>query len=447
MNNLASCLILFVLVFASADALADNWGCYDPRPGHPTSAEKIQFVDTVSALAIDAERKHGVPAAAIAAMAIVESGYGWTRTALYARNLFGWKYYSAASAGGRKSYTLTCQPPEDRNNHYIVFDNIADAVDFVAGKLATLPAYRQDGEKYRRARSAGTDVKESVRTWLAGIAAPYNWNPQKYVTDVTRIMNNPLAPSDTISSEHTLYSLSVGNMLAPTGEIHDAAERSNAGVLEATRAFFSSRLITRQCEAPANNYPRWEGFPVRRCVYVDSGVKVQTYMLNATADQLATWTITACEDARAADIKECARVVSRTIWAASSGVFPVAGFIPEPASSGGGTGSATKCFLFRDGVTITTKTIKDAPSAVSSSCPEPDNNGPIVQAKKFARIASTTRAEYTSAGGKEPVGTDNDADPRWAGVIRKLYQNAWGSDRNVLISAKAQALRKANTFH
>jgi uncharacterized FlgJ-related protein len=43
----------------------------------------------MSTLAIEAEHKHGVPAAAITAMALADSGYGRTRAALEANNLFG----------------------------------------------------------------------------------------------------------------------------------------------------------------------------------------------------------------------------------------------------------------------------------------------------------------------------------------------------------------------
>src|SRR5437870_3878845 len=84
-------------------ATAQNWDCYAPKPGHPTADEKEAFVAEISPLAARAEGTHGVPAAGLAAMAILESGYGWTRMALNANNLFGWKYVSAASAGGRPS--------------------------------------------------------------------------------------------------------------------------------------------------------------------------------------------------------------------------------------------------------------------------------------------------------------------------------------------------------
>ena len=77
------------------------WGCDEPQPGHPTAAEQRAFVEEVATLATRAEERHGVPAAAITAMAILESGYGWTRLAQNTNNLLGWKYFPGASAGAR----------------------------------------------------------------------------------------------------------------------------------------------------------------------------------------------------------------------------------------------------------------------------------------------------------------------------------------------------------
>ena len=75
--------------------------CFTPLPGHPTSAEQRAFVDEISPLAVDAERTHGVPAAAIAAMAIQELGYGWTTLAQHTNDILAWKYTTASAAGGR----------------------------------------------------------------------------------------------------------------------------------------------------------------------------------------------------------------------------------------------------------------------------------------------------------------------------------------------------------
>lgn len=73
-----------------------------PEPGHPTAAEKSAFLATNGVVAQGAERTYGIPAAAILAMAAVEGGYGFTRTALFAKNAFGYEFGSSAAAGGQR---------------------------------------------------------------------------------------------------------------------------------------------------------------------------------------------------------------------------------------------------------------------------------------------------------------------------------------------------------
>lgn len=200
--------LIGLVIFLCSLSLGGEWGCYDPQPGHPTPDERRKFVDEMRALMPAIEDKYGVPAGALAAMAIQESGYGWTRTALSANNLFGWKFYSKQAAGGRESFTLACQPPEDENNHYVVFADSRDAADFVAGKLASLAYYTPATIAYKEARARGDDVREATRAWVAAIAVHYNWRPQQYTELVTRVMNNPLSPSGEISAKDNLYQLS-----------------------------------------------------------------------------------------------------------------------------------------------------------------------------------------------------------------------------------------------
>src|SRR4051812_15151167 len=61
-------------LLAPCFAFAAPWGCHGPKPGHPTLAERAAFVREVSELAVKAEKTHGVPASALAAIAIAESG-------------------------------------------------------------------------------------------------------------------------------------------------------------------------------------------------------------------------------------------------------------------------------------------------------------------------------------------------------------------------------------
>jgi hypothetical protein len=183
------------------------WGCDDPQPGHPTAAERNAFVEEVGSFAIRAEERHGVPAAAITAMAILESGYGWTRLAQNTNNLLGWKYFPGASAGEREFWVLEC-PEKGTSDRFIVFRDRAEAVDFVAEQLATTDNYRADTERYRSDRQSGADVVEAVNRWVDGIADPYSTQPEAYRTAVRRIMNDTYQIAEGRSSERKLYSLS-----------------------------------------------------------------------------------------------------------------------------------------------------------------------------------------------------------------------------------------------
>jgi hypothetical protein len=76
---------------ANPAAASAAQSCFAPLPGHPTPAEQRTFVQEVGQLAVAAERTYGVPAAALTAMAIQESGYGWTSLAQQTNNILAWK--------------------------------------------------------------------------------------------------------------------------------------------------------------------------------------------------------------------------------------------------------------------------------------------------------------------------------------------------------------------
>jgi hypothetical protein len=196
---------------ASADAAVAGtsaaWGCDDPRPGHPTAAEKRAFVGEVGRLATRAEERHGVPATAITAMAILESGYGWTRLAQNTNNLLAWKYFSGASAGERDFWVLEC-PEKGTSDRFIVFRDRAEAVEFVANQLASSDNYRADTERYRRDRASGMNVVEAVNRWVDGIADPYSSQPEAYRTAVRQILSDTYELAEGRTSERNLYSLS-----------------------------------------------------------------------------------------------------------------------------------------------------------------------------------------------------------------------------------------------
>jgi hypothetical protein len=190
-------------------ALAETsaaWGCFEPQPGHPTEAERRAFVEEVAPLATRAEERHGVPATAIMAMAILESGYGWTRLAQNTNNLLGWKYFPEA-AGEREFWVLEC-PEQGISDRLLVFRDRAEAIDYVAEQLATSDNYRADTQRYIRDRGSGVDVVEAVDRWVDGIADPYSTQPEEYRASLRRVMSETYEFAEGQVPGGDLYSLS-----------------------------------------------------------------------------------------------------------------------------------------------------------------------------------------------------------------------------------------------
>lgn len=207
MSNLAALLALALLAGLPCAATAAEWGCHGTKPGHPTPAERLAFIREASDLAVKAEAKHGVPASALTALAIVESGYGWTRLALEANNFFAWKSAPSAAAG-RKFFVSKCHSRAGGKNRFVIFASRADAFDFVAAKLASLPQYADHTKAYHAARKRGDPPDVAAKAWVAGIAKRYSGKPAAFANKLTRLMNDPTEPSDVVSAEHNLYRLS-----------------------------------------------------------------------------------------------------------------------------------------------------------------------------------------------------------------------------------------------
>jgi hypothetical protein len=178
-----------------------GYWCYDPVRS-PTLNEKNSFVEEVSLAAVSAERKWGVPAPVLAAMTIVESGYGFTRLAIKSNNILAFKWPGMAIAAGRQEFVLWCQPPEDRGNVYPSFESRTDAIDFVASRLKLASHYQDATATYVDDMKNGVDRKSAAQKWLRAIAPKYNWKPERYVRDVSRMADDPLG-----DGSRTLWSL------------------------------------------------------------------------------------------------------------------------------------------------------------------------------------------------------------------------------------------------
>jgi hypothetical protein len=192
----------------NVSVIAAGWGPYDPMPGHPTITERDAFVRQISVYAQEGERYYGTPAPAIIAMACNEGGFGWTKTAYEVNNLFGWKWYSEQSAGGRAYWVLEDQPEWDPNNKYVVFASRRDAVLFVSRMLATMERYKPHTDRYLAEVRAGGDVGTAINRWIYGIAYA-GYNPFEHYPQTTiNFMYNYRNPGTTYSSTYNLYQYS-----------------------------------------------------------------------------------------------------------------------------------------------------------------------------------------------------------------------------------------------
>ncbi len=194
---------------AALNSLLDD-KCYSPQK-EITLQDKINWVELMTPAAQDAERIHGVPAAAIIAISSRESGYGNTKIYLNGTNAFGFKWTSMEQSEGRGYYVLACQPAADPNNKYIKFKNYWDAALFVGKRLSTASRYKATTDRYVQDRRDGVPVKTAVDRWIAGIAdAGYNYDPATYKKHITQMANNYQSPSATFSGTLNLYKASEG---------------------------------------------------------------------------------------------------------------------------------------------------------------------------------------------------------------------------------------------
>jgi flagellum-specific peptidoglycan hydrolase FlgJ len=184
---LVICTTLFgtSLHWATANALEPVWECYLAKPGHPTDQDKRNFLELLKPVASELQAEYGIPRAGILSMAINESGYGWTRTAVYAHNVLGWKYGRSARKAKLSSWRLDCQPVSDPGNEYVQFDDFEHSMRFVGNKLAKFKLYSDVTRRAKQALAANQLSEHDItKNWLQGIQqAGYNPNPA-YAEDV-----------------------------------------------------------------------------------------------------------------------------------------------------------------------------------------------------------------------------------------------------------------------
>lgn len=188
--------------------------------------------------------------------------------------------------------------------------------------------------------------------------------------------------------------------------------------------------------------PGWEGFPTRRYTYsvkdADGTIKsADVIMLNASAEQIARWIVSAVIEARGRYDPADGKMVFKHILEQSGGQFPVAGVVYEDIIPADGV---YEIYCFRDGVTVKidgvphrgTKPMTPAQTAASI-------NGPVTRVFNYGRIASTSPEMWIAAGGSPDVMNAAEPTKAWMMEIRAAYQAAWKSDQNALLTAWVKA--------
>ena len=166
-----------------------NSNAYLSTYEYPSAKMKEDFINEISTYALKANEKWGIPASAIIGMAALESGYGTTRIAINANNLFGIKVWGYSP---KNAWQLQGQPDEDyepvpvladygedrkifdeskrRDNWYRAFSSYKEAVDYLAGNLLLNDRYRFAKTNYEERMKKGWSYERASKEYLYDIA-------------------------------------------------------------------------------------------------------------------------------------------------------------------------------------------------------------------------------------------------------------------------------------
>ena len=166
-----------------------NSNVYLSLQGTPPIQYKQDFVNEISVYAKEANKKWNIPASAIIGMAIIESGYGTTRIAINANNLFGIKVWGYNPSN---AWQLKGQPNEDyeaipvladygedrkvydetqrRDNWYRMFDSYEEVVNYLAGSLLLNQRYGFALISYENRLKSGWGYEQAANQYVYEIA-------------------------------------------------------------------------------------------------------------------------------------------------------------------------------------------------------------------------------------------------------------------------------------
>ena len=213
-------------------------------------------------------------------------------------------------------------------------------------------------------------------------------------------------------------------------------------VVEKAKEVLSAAYMAEELIMISDRVREWEGFPVHLYKY-NTDVDIRTgqrkkayvYLLNPSPEKLAMWVATTCWVVKKSVASVYTDQLLDWIKGQSGAQFPVRGIVYEDQYVKG----HQEPYLFKDGVTVYArdslrfsgdKAVTDIDLKWALSV---NNEDLKRQTGQYARICSTTREDYLSYDGSQDVGTADDRKLNWLKVVRKLYQQAWNSDFNILM--------------
>ncbi|WP_339254448.1 S-layer homology domain-containing protein [Sporosarcina sp. FSL W8-0480] len=177
---------------------------------NPSLNDRVNFIKEISNYAKEASAKWGIPASAIIGMAAIESGYGTTRIAVNANNIFGIKVWTTNPSQG---WQLKGQPDENNgtvpvlsdlgvdrlifdetkrvDNWYRMFSSRKEAVEYLAGTFLLNQRYGFAKTNYETNLNKGWSYERASKQYIYEIAnAGYNHLGGDYYRNVvSKIMD------------------------------------------------------------------------------------------------------------------------------------------------------------------------------------------------------------------------------------------------------------------
>jgi hypothetical protein len=177
-----------------------NSNCYLAAIGHPSKIEKQNYINKLKPIIDSIASLNGIPQKTILAMAILESGCGYTRIGYYANNLFGLKKSMSETL---PTYQLKGQPNEndgvipiksygaDRDifkeekrvdNRYKKFASQKECIAYLLNIFLKMKRYLPAIEKYKKniANNVGLDEASLRYAFDIGEAGYFHLGGEDY---------------------------------------------------------------------------------------------------------------------------------------------------------------------------------------------------------------------------------------------------------------------------